>query len=492
MIEKLILSNFKGFKDKHEINLAPLNFVFGQNSAGKSAIVQAFSLLNQSQQDVSQEAEPLNFLGPEIDLGGFKNVIFNHDTSKELTIGLQIKNIKLKHWSEYHVLLDSYFTSTKIEFDFKWNENNKECFVNALRIDLIGKDVIQVNLDRIKDPNSLTLKTIDKNSFELASKLKKLFAQIIKLSEVQEVSSYGNYPSLQKYKTYFNKKSDSELALDLEKDVITGFLSFQNNFMEFNYNSWFKLQEIKEKYLNTNLISIFVIQLLEFGLMKLSSFANIFQHIGPVRPDPERIYFNNSPGNKMVKELLKESKFLQAINSTLSDMNIPYQVKVQKIVSDYHSAGEYNSLSFIDTRTNTEVSGKDIGYGISQILPIIYQTIATTFQSTFLTIEQPELHLHPRVQLELANFFTKILKLEIDDDQINQILIETHSENMILRIQNLVKSGVLSSDEVQIIFVGSSDNIGSWHKEIKLLPDGQLADEWPGGFFTERIEEWGS
>ena len=257
---------------------------------------------------------------------------------------------------------------------------------------------------------------------------------------------------------------------------------------------WFYPSQVKSRSLNkdkTGYAASFVNQLLYFAFENFSYSASGIKHIGPLRPNPERIYQNDSDGANMVKRLLKNDSLLEALNSTLENLDIPYKVKVQKIVSDYSSAGEYMALSFIDKRTNTEISGKDIGFGVSQVLPIIYESFSLANGWTnLLMIEQPELHLHPRLQLNLANLFVELIKVQ-DNQQTPQLIVETHSENLILRIQNLVKQGVLSPDEVQIIYVGSNENTGSWHKEIKLLPDGQLADEWPGGFFTERLEEWG-
>ena len=364
-------------------------------------------------------------------------------------------------------------------------------------IQLKGEESISCIFDKIINPDELSLVVRGETGFDLATKLMEVFNLVDKYGEIKKTDYFGPNIPIAKYRTYFKKSKISDVALELQKSVTEGTLSInqsdESGIVSFNYMHFYPIN-VQGKSLNKDKVGYaasFVNQLLYFAFENLSQSAHGIKHIGPLRPDPERIYQNASYGSDMVKKLLNNDLLLEALNSSLENLDIPYKVKVQKIVSDYSSAGEYMALSFIDKRTNTEISGKDIGFGVSQILPIIYESFnLLNGWISLLMIEQPELHLHPRLQLNLANFFVDLIKVH-DDGQTPQLIVETHSENLILRIQNLVRQGVLSPDEIQIIYVGSNESTGSWHKEIKLLPDGQLADEWPGGFFTERLEEWG-
>ena len=499
MIEKLILKNFKGFQELQEINLAPLNFIFGENSSGKSAIIHSLALLGQSQSQLElTEDGALNFFGPAIDLGGFKNVIFKHAVKESMTIGIQVKieqNLDLEN-NSYKNIFKTIFSSVKIECDFKWDEIRNLTFVNAVRISLIGIKSITFEFDRVANPKFLNLKTGDGATLGLAKDLTEIFDIVRNRNEVVAINYFSGYPSLEDYEKYLTEKRISDIALDIDSVIVNGVLNLDEEIIvTFMYLYFYKIQRqiISGKKYKKGHIIYLIIQLLELASEELSNYTNIYKHIGPVRPNPERIYQHNSEGSAMVKHLLREGDgTVNVLNDLLDSLNIPYEIRVQKIISDYSSAGEYNALSFMDKRTNTEISGKDLGYGISQILPILYQSILIPDKTQkVIMIEQPELHLHPKVQLQLANLFTNVMKTHELNGHPTQFLIETHSENLILRIQNLVKQGELSPDEVQIIYVGVNEDTGSWHKQIKLNPDGQLADEWPGGFFTERIDEWG-
>jgi AAA15 family ATPase/GTPase len=495
MIEKLLIGNFKGFRDTREINLAPLNFIFGQNSSGKSAIIHSLAFLNQSRKSHDTD-EIFNFFGPFIDLGGFKNTIFGHTTDEEITIGIQVDvNKKETDLNDYREIFQTIFDSVKIEFDIAWNPSSNKSYLKSFVIELIGEENISLIFDRILNPDELSLVIRGETGFNLASKLVEIYNLVDKYGSIKQTDYFGPNLPISKYRNYFRKFKISDIALELQKSVAERALSITNEKdIIFLSSMQFYPENVKNNSLKKDGIrysALFVNQLLYFAFQNLGESALGFKHIGPLRPNPERIYQNDSDGANMVKKLLNNESLLDVLNSSLENLDIPYKVKVQKIVSDYSSAGEYMALSFVDKRTNTEISGKDLGFGVSQILPIIYESFNMLFgEDNVLMIEQPELHLHPRLQLNLANFFVDMLKVQ-NNDQPTQLIVETHSENLILRMQNLVKQGVLSPDQIQIIYVGSNENTGSWHKEIKLLPDGQLADEWPGGFFTERLEEWG-
>jgi len=149
-------------------------------------------------------------------------------------------------------------------------------------------------------------------------------------------------------------------------------------------------------------------------------------------------------------------------------------------------------LVLVDQRSQTPVSHRDVGIGISQVLPILVSCYAIK-QST-LAIEQPEIHLHPRLQAELADVF---LESALGTSR-NTFLLETHSENLLLRIMrrmrethsNTLPPGCLpvTPDDICILYVdptGSSSVI----QEIPLNRRGELVKAWPGGFFEEGLEE---
>jgi len=149
-------------------------------------------------------------------------------------------------------------------------------------------------------------------------------------------------------------------------------------------------------------------------------------------------------------------------------------------------------LTLMDKRTGTFVSHRDIGIGVSQLLPVLVKAYAS--KESFIAIEQPEIHLHPALQAELADVFIESALGE----QKNTFLLETHSEHLILRILRRIretrrdsKTGRphgITPDDVAILFVQPTDK-GSEIRHLRVDERGQLIDTWPGGFFEESFNE---
>ena len=150
-----------------------------------------------------------------------------------------------------------------------------------------------------------------------------------------------------------------------------------------------------------------------------------------------------------------------------------------------------DGLYFEDKFHGVSVHPREMGLGISQILPILYSSICTEKQSVF--IEQPELHLHPSAQSELADAF--IYGINEND---NTFMIETHSEHLLLRIMKRMrqtaegtlddKSLAITPDDVALLYV-DNDGKKTYVIELELDEDGTLLDPWPGGFFEEGFAE---
>jgi len=175
--------------------------------------------------------------------------------------------------------------------------------------------------------------------------------------------------------------------------------------------------------------------------------------------------------------------------SLSKDELINYEIEKSSII-DYLEYKE--ELVFEDLRNGTQISNRDLGLGISQILPVL---IATNHQkNTTIAIEQPELHLHPAVQCEIADEFIRSYK-----ENKNEFLIETHSEHLLLRIMKRMrwqsenkedrdKSLDITPDDVCLLYVDTNGKT-TYLNELELDEDGSLLDPWPNGFFEEGSRE---
>lgn len=145
-------------------------------------------------------------------------------------------------------------------------------------------------------------------------------------------------------------------------------------------------------------------------------------------------------------------------------------------------ADRIRELVLVDQRTNTVVTHRDVGIGISQVLPVLVMAYGS--QGKLLAMEQPEIHLHPALQAELGDVF---IEAALGSRQ-NTFILETHSEHLILRLMRRIREGKISPDDVGVVFVEPLER-GSRFIELRIDEEGDFIDEWPGGFFEESFHE---
>lgn len=139
----------------------------------------------------------------------------------------------------------------------------------------------------------------------------------------------------------------------------------------------------------------------------------------------------------------------------------------------------------------------DVGFGFSQLLPIVENAICST-PSSFL-VEEPEVHLHPSLQGDLIELIARnslasadlpIEKVKSDHplDNKHQWFIETHSEYMLRRVQKLIAKKVLDSEKVAVYFCDIDEHGERLIREIKLGSKGQMLVPWPNDFIETNLE----
>lgn len=158
----------------------------------------------------------------------------------------------------------------------------------------------------------------------------------------------------------------------------------------------------------------------------------------------------------------------------------------------YSDIEKLPELLLMDKRTNTPVTFRDVGTGVSQVVPIL--THAFCHNNSIIAIEQPEIHIHPALQAELGDVFIESAM----GQKKNTFLIETHSEHLILRILRRIRETTagelpegmtaITPEDVAVIYVEPTPT-GAKVMNIPVTSDGDFAEKWPGGFFDERSRE---
>lgn len=146
------------------------------------------------------------------------------------------------------------------------------------------------------------------------------------------------------------------------------------------------------------------------------------------------------------------------------------------------------SVKFRNVENNHLTCAKNIGVGISQVLPVVAYSVDT--KTSLMAVQQPELHLHPRMQSPLADMF---IEESLDLNQKTHspkktFLVETHSEHIVLRLLRRIREDVILPDNISVLYIENLEG-SSVVKQLRIDEEGDFIDEWPNGFFDERDEE---
>ena len=122
---------------------------------------------------------------------------------------------------------------------------------------------------------------------------------------------------------------------------------------------------------------------------------------------------------------------------------------------------------------------------LPQALPLVVRASVTDRPESIIVLEQPELHLHPAAHADLAELFAKSAK---QNDQ--TFIVETHSENIILRLRKLIVENDFgfTPDDLIIYWIEDAETKGKELREITVDENGVLSD-WPEGVFNESLKE---
>lgn len=176
--------------------------------------------------------------------------------------------------------------------------------------------------------------------------------------------------------------------------------------------------------------------------------------------------------------LYRDNGTLRSVNRWFDELELDYQLAVPRLSSQVELIGEQASITLLDKR-RTEVTLVDVGFGINQVLPVIIEGVAAP-PGSIICVEQPEIHLHPRLQAKLADMVVETAQ------QGKQWIIETHSEMLIRQIQTRIADprDSLSVEDVSVIYV-LRGNESSTTEYMEMDEYGEFIKNWPDGFFDD-------
>jgi len=568
MITKITLENFKGIKDRVEIDLKPITLLFGPNSAGKSTVVQAIHYMKEILERNNTDPGKTELGGEAVDLGGFANLVHRKEgdpgdlyKSTPIIIGFEIKENDLLEPPrlENDLLQNHGYDPYYVEFTIEWDENAGKPIVKKYDVHINNKFIGRIEMDGWSaddyDKKSLTFvktkkqiaygigvdfdptwaqpkfkltqlnlnhpnldwekENIDNDDQEPEFKLKEIIEEIPNaISDLDkgdiDLFVYHNNTAFPSEKTIQIKKPTLDIQFKLEGDTFE--------------NLYYDIEHIEN--INDTLSQIFCTPI-EFLREVLEDFC----YIGPLRTIPDRLFnIERTPiGGRWSDGLgawdmlyqeyklgKKGEKLLKNVNEWLSLLDTGYSIEVkeykeigtndpltmgldehgrifedgQEVKRSFEKYPIQLRLHFFEKKNRIEVTAKDIGSGIAQVLPIIVATVG--WKGMLLAVEQPELHVHPAIQQKVADML-------IPYTHHNRfILLETHSEHIMLRLLRRIEETTknelekpeyaLKPDQVSVVYVEPTEE-GVEMTQLPIDETGEFTRQWPKGFFEEREED---
>jgi predicted ATPase len=508
-MESIQIKNLRSLMNTGEINIKPITILVGKNSSGKSTFIRTFPLFKQSSQ--VKKTQDLLWYGPLVDFGSFQESVCKNteDNFIEFSMKCLIKESPIYF----------YFTKGKIQ-----------------QPPILTEIIIQIrkpNTSKVKPETTYIIKYRENDivmSFSDNWKIKLLKIGALELTEYANKvfyfhKSYGVIPSLgNPYSySYARKNSDDEIRIK----IINNIKPYADSKL------WARLENYDFRELSVTNRSLFTNQLLNLSLGKswkafirqqvtentdyiqhmsdlicardfnfiiegvsdyLTDFFGKVQYINPMRATAERYYRIQGLS---VDEIDSQGRNLSMFLSNLSEKEIEdfaqwtssaLGAEIRPKITEGHV-----SIILVDPKNKTnEINLADSGFGYSQVLPILAQLwqVINVKQQThsnapyYFVIEQPELHLHPRMQANLANIFSNIIHTSKKQNLDFRLVIETHSEAIINQIGYHVEKNKLISKNDVVVYIFEKETM-SENTTIKISNfdnDGMLAN-WPYGFF---------
>ncbi len=473
------LRNFKAFHFLSDINICPLTVLVGSNNSGKSSILQSLALLKQTLISGSSNTA-LRFDGDLVRLDNFETIISTCDVSRPLEYRF---NLKSKMTGRVARVYFPHLNVTRIDEqrDYTTNTDIKIKFSQGAENKVSADFSISTSIPEIMEDDE-TIAIFSGANFDGRN--------LPKLPPLPD----GSLPS--NVRTYGEKFMPLGFAISSENIEIRGT------------SSGLEVQAKDERKggaeVPIGFLPLDFIPAINHPVRILhNALKNRLEYMGPVRADPRPFYpvsqdsavgsrgegaipyllhHKNDPASYWsdAEGTIKRIPMLEALSHWLQKMKITTSLTIDSVPSIATTA-KLPSVSAPEKTINLA----QVGFGISQILPVLLLGLKDP-QNGILLYEQPEIHLHPRLQSELGDFFISIIRAG------RTVLLETHSDYLINRLRRRIaedSTGQLAK-MVSILFVhaGTNDNPSSYVEELHVNEDG-IIQNCPPDFFAETTDE---
>ncbi|HET6245373.1 MAG: AAA family ATPase [Bacteroidetes bacterium] len=430
---KLSIFNFKSIGSLVNYEMRPLTILSGTNSSGKSSFIQLLLFLKQSLETINKD-NALNIDGKLFKVRDYLDIIKDKKQSNKLKVGFTFNKSELTKYNHFpeisiHNAFDNYDLNITLEFDLRDNKitvslfevkfitNDTEIQEHNIKFEInddlsINTNVAVFNDELYKEQGKYKVRKINFSSFFPSDVELEFKTEIIDLK--------GNKKDVE-------STSKAVLKFDGIKTVIKDF------FANLNYVGPLRLAPKDEYslYGKSNSVGI------DGGNVAEAFYELSKQTI---------TFFKIEDISESVCFVKVEDSFLNAVKYWLCERF--------KLCADIYSKKEADSyIIYVKSLSGIESTIKHVGFGISQVLPIIVEGLRIEENET-LILEQPEIHLHPKVQSNLTDFLISLV------EQGKKVVIETHSDHLITRLRRRIAEDTSNQldDKVLLTFVEVGKN----------------------------------
>jgi predicted ATPase len=425
---RLHLKNFKGWEDTGSLRLAPITVLFGSNSSGKTSLLQSILLLKQTAAS-SDRSQVLNTgdRNSLVELGTVQGLLYRHDAQRILEITLA--------WTLPEALRIEKARVENLQLTVKIGiADGGRPYVSLVRYH--GEDVA-ATMERRQD-----------GAYDLSTVPPLKRARDRPWPLPGPVRFFG-FPL--EVASYFQKADWlRDLALEVEKQFArVQYVGPLRDYAQASY-LWSGVQPENVGTKGENAVA---------ALLAASG-----KEFALITPNDVRL----EPFVKVVGRWLKHLGVIESFDVVpVSSHRKDYELRVRR------------------TPESADVLITDVGVGVSQLIPVLVQSFYAEPGSTVI-FEQPEIHLHPRVQAGLADLFIEAWRLRGV-----QFIVESHSEHFLRRLQRRVAEwGVEPERAVEpsdvALYVCAVEAGRSTIEELKVDDDGNITN-WPSDFFGDEM-----
>lgn len=446
MLKSITLENYKCFKDRTTIDIAPLTVLCGVNSSGKSSILKSLLMMKQSVEK-DTPYNKLSLMGNYVDNGYFDNVV-NSSVKENDDATFTIENTFVLHRFEENQKKRQDMSSFKELRKLYSFSNNINSFIITHTI----------TVRRGCDYDNELLDYIENNSVIETS-----ISVAVKDRDDNFIYQQPTFVLLKKYRNNLNENF-TERTYEISFQKLPVSYHFGNRFINsFSYDSnnstyrcqcYFnniKLTNIYQKNMSSKLLSAKSTILSLFNIVSQQYYGVEF--IAPLRHNPMRT--NTIKGDVSSVGISGEdapilyAKLCENPKKHKTDVAIPiksdnnwsidfspldkdlmndFKTSVQGWM-DYFELGQvtYSGVNGLMELQINRSNISDVGFGVSQVFPIIVQGLQMS-KDFVLLLEQPEIHLHPQMQMRMADFLLALSSSE------RNVIVETHSDHVINRL----------------------------------------------------------